>query len=367
MKILEIKQGDFSTCSTSSRQASSKFNTLNNFLRENRASFLQSLEWGEFLRATGQEVKNLIVEENSIIVAVAQVIKRPLVLGKFYWHCSRGPIFNFQFLSLQDISRRETISNQFSIAEIFKLFIKYLHNLGRDAVFLRIDPDWSVTEKEKIEVLKKLGFKKSLHEIQPKDTLILDIVKSEEELLKEMHQKTRYNIRLAEKRGVQVRQSAAPEDLERFYKLLKTTARRDKFFLHKKEYYQKQLEILGKTGAEQLFLAEYNGKTIAGILVLFFGDTAIYLHGASDNEFRNLMAPHLLQWSAILEAKKRGRKTYDFWGIASTNAPENHPWAGVTRFKRGFGGKEVNYIGAYDFVFNKFWHWLYNLRRRSKI
>lgn len=332
------------------------------FLQKNDAPFLQSMEWGEFQAAVSRKVWTLIVLDESAICAGIQIVKHDLPFGKCYLYCPKGPVIE---LKTQNSQLKATAQSS-KLIEILKLFINHLKKLieKENAIFLRIEPEFLQNNQEQLQILKNLGFKKSSHELQPKDTLILNLEKSEQEILAQMHQKTRYNIRLAEKRGVKVRQSADLKDLEIFYSILQKTAKRDKFFTHTKEYYQKQLEILGPKDLVRLFLAEYQGKLIAGILVSFYNKRAVYLHGAQDFEFRNLMAPHLLQWRAILEAKRRGCTTYDFWGIAASDVPANHSWQGITRFKRGFGGREINYVGAWDLVFSKIWYWGYKLAHR---
>ncbi|MEW6407668.1 MAG: peptidoglycan bridge formation glycyltransferase FemA/FemB family protein [Patescibacteria group bacterium] len=353
LKVIEIKTQE-------------EKNIFEKFLKENQASFLQSLEWGEFQAATGKRVWNLAAVDDEKFIASAQIIRHKLLFGKCYLYCPRGPVVKIPNSKFQIPNKFQ--NPNFKIQNIFKLLIEYIKTLAQKekAIFFRVEPEFLVQDKEKLEVLKNLGFKKSVHELQPKDTLVLDLSKTEEELLKEMHYKTRYNIRLAEKRGVKVRQSVEQKDLEFFYQLLKKIALRDKFSPHLKEYYQKQIEILGPKNLIKLFLAEYQGEIIAGILVSFYGDRAVYMHGAHNENFKNLMAPHLLQWSAILKAKHRGCKIYDFWGIAPKAAPASHPWQGITRFKRGFGGREINYVGAWDLVFSKFWYWGYNLSHRLR-
>jgi lipid II:glycine glycyltransferase (peptidoglycan interpeptide bridge formation enzyme) len=178
-----------------------------------------------------------------------------------------------------------------------------------------------------------------------------------------MKQKARYNIKVAEKHGVRARISNQPEkDFEEFWRLMQLTAKRDKIKSHPKDYYFKQLSFFGgdKNGVTEmkLFLAEWRNKIIAANIVVFFGGRATYLHGASDYEKRHLMAPYLLQWEQIKEAKKHGCAKYDFWGI------DEKKWPGVTRFKKGFGGEEVEYLGAWDYVFQPTWYKVYRLARK---
>ena len=238
--------------------------------------------------------------------------------------------------------------------------------------------------------------------------MILDITKSEEELLKEMKPKTRYNIRLAKRKGVDIgywildtkNKEYFRKKFERFWELAEETSKRDKFASHNKNYYRKMLESLNGIHTPspsqegnirisnlsqegnnlyhlqaKLYLAEYKNKTIAANIVLSFGDFCVYLHGASSGEYRNVMAPYLLQWQQILDAKKTGCKAYDFWGVSNLKATCRHvafrfdkksDWGGITRFKKGFGGQERNYIGAYDLVFNWEKYYLYKLFKKIK-
>jgi len=186
--------------------------------------------------------------------------------------------------------------------------------------------------------------------IQPKQTLRIDLAKSEDEILKAMHQKTRYNIGLAEKRGVRIEER---NDIEVFFKLLETTTARDGFRMHPRAHYETILSTLDA----KLFFASYNEQPIATALVTFFGTTAYYLHGASANEHRDVMAPYLLHWSIMREAKRRGCTVYDLWGI------DEKKWPGVTRFKRGFAPKTeaTTYEGTFDVPFRSFLYRLYRL------
>ena len=189
-------------------------------------------------------------------------------------------------------------------------------------------------------------------DLQPKKTLMIDLGKSEEEILKEMHQKTRYNIRLAKKKGLVI-QEGGLEDFEDFWRLMQQTAERDKFRVHTKNHYQNLIRM----NQVKLFFVLHENKKIATGLFSFFGNKATYLHGASDNNYRALMAPYLLQFEMMMRAKNEGYSLYDFYGI------DELKWPGVTRFKMGFGGFVYEYAGTYDLVFKKFLYNLYNLLR----
>ncbi len=294
---------------------------------DRQGHFLQSREWEEFQRSLGREI--FCVDD--ILVA-----KLSLALGKSYLYSAGAqfPIPNppagGQFPNNFQNSKFQALAEQ--------------HN----AVFLKLEP---MTENEELsKELLNAGFRKSKKEVQPQRTIVLDLTKSEEELLSEMHGKTRYNIRLA-RRNSNVKCQMS-NDCEEFWTLLQKTADRDKFSTYAREYYKKLLEL----PITRLFTAKYEGKIIAANIILFYGDTAYYLHGASDYECRSLMVPYLLHWETIKYAKDNGFTQYDFWGI------DEKKWPGLTRFKKGFGGKEAEYIGSYDYVFQPFWYKLYNLR-----
>ncbi|MBU1255796.1 aminoacyltransferase [Patescibacteria group bacterium] len=309
----------------------------NQFITQNKGSFLQSYQWGEFQELLKRKIWRIETQELKGLI-----IKHDLPLGKNYLYCPRGPVVQLE----ANIS----------------IFLKEVKEIARQekSIFFKIEPETDLK-------LTDFGFKKSLKEIQPSKTIILNINKSEEELLKQMHHKTRYNIGLAKKKGVTVQEMDLKdkESINIFIDLLEQTAQRDKFHIHSKEHYKKMLEILGKDGIAKLFLAKYKDKIIAGILNSFFNQTAVYSHGASDYNYRDLMAPYLLQWQAIIQAKEHGLKYYDFGGI------DEEKWPGVTRFKKGFlprrqagNGQEIHYPGAFDLVLNKFWYLGYNLARK---
>jgi len=175
--------------------------------------------------------------------------------------------------------------------------------------------------------------------IVPQYTLAIDLTQSEEDILKKMHPKGRYNIRLAAKKDIQIEES---QDILAFYRILEKTGTRDNFHINPYLHYQSLLNTLGPKNKAKLYLAQVKNQTIAGVLVTYIGDTATYFYGASDHQYRKLMAPYALQWTAITEAKRLGFKHYDFLGIADPgNATD--PLHGVTIFKQKFGGKLIKH------------------------
>jgi len=304
--------------------------------------FLQSWQWGELLKAEKAdraEILQIGVRSERGILAVATIIKNPLGKGGFYWYSPRGPIFK------TDLAAKERAgSEDFLYEEIKKITSR--------AVFLRIEPPVIV----KLENIEKFKIKKTL-DLQPRQTLILDLVFSEEELLKGFHQKTRYNINLAAKKGLEIKEGSVA-DFSEFWRLMTMTGARDDFRLHSAEHYRNLLS--GSKDFIKLFFASYNGKNIAAGLFCFWGGKVTYLHGASDNEFRSVMAPYLLQWSVIKRAKKESYKYYDFYGISAKK------WPGVTRFKLGFGGRIENYPGTYDVIFRPVLYGFYEFIRKLR-
>lgn len=200
----------------------------------------------------------------------------------------------------------------------------------------------------------------------PRNTLTIDLTGSEEEILKQMKQKGRYNIRKAEKAGVYVRVSDG-EGMEEFYEMLKETAKRDGFHLHRRDFYENFLNIL--EGRGRLYLARKDHDLLGGMIVTHFGDRATYYFGASGEKSRGAMAPYALQWFAMQEAKLAVCKEYDFLGVAPEESDvakgegwaKKHQLAGVTQFKTRFGGKRVNYVPARVFVFRRGWWWAYRV------
>lgn len=327
MKLIEIKDKE-------------KYNDF--VFSQKHNQFLQSWEWGDLQKEAGNNIERIGVEEGGSLVLGFTLVEKSLPLGMKYWYAPR-------------------INYQSSIINLQLLFDELRKKARNDKViFLRFDP---------IEKLSIVNSQLSIVEtidVQPKKTLILDISKSEEDILRGMHQKTRYNIRLSKKKGVEIKiveaQDLAPfeKDFDEWWNIMEETCKRDGFRLHAKDYYLKQLQIKNEKLKIRLVVARYQGKIIAGNIISFFGDMATYVHGASSNEYRNVMAPYALQWHTIQEAKKYGCKYYDFYGI------DEKKWPGFTRFKKGFGGEEVNYPGTFDLIFSKIWYNVYKLIRKLR-
>ncbi len=301
--------------------------------KQKYSQFLQSWQWGQFQEKVAGKIFRLGIQEKGQLTTVATIIKKLLPIGKSYFYCPRGPIVRNLKLEISNLL----------FDEIRKLAKK------EKVIFFRFEPEFSITNSQFL-ISKTI-------DVQPSKTLILDLFKSEEELLKDMRQKTRYNIRLAERKGIKIIE-ANINQFENFWQIMNETSHRDNFRLHSQNYYQEMLKI--EKDFIKLFLAEYEHKIIAVSIISFFGNAVTYLHGASSNKYRNIMAPYLLQWHCMKLAKEQGYNYYDLGGV------DENKWPGLTKFKKGFGGREFEYPGTFDLVFNKRWYGIYKLIRRLR-
>lgn len=271
--------------------------------------FLQSEKWEKFQRGLGNQ---------TVRVEGALFIRYPLKLGLTYLYCPRP--------------------SKIPGLEVIKKTVQ------KSDVFVWIDSASDFT-KDLITKYPK----------QPKNTIILDLSKSEDELLAQMRQKTRYNIRLAQRHNVNVKcqNSNVKTEFEIFWNLIQETNKRDNIRSHSKEHYQKLIEIAGA----ELFIAYYQNTPVAVAICIADSDCYYYLHGASTHKHKNVMAPYLLQWEMIRHAKEQGYKYYDFWGVDERKYP------GVTRFKLGFVTNTpiTTYPDATLTTLNKFWFKVYNI------
>ncbi len=234
------------------------------------------------------------------------------------------------------------------------------------AVFLRVEPDIWQPVPEDFAQDHLPGFIETAQTVQPPRTIIIDLQQDEEEILMAMKSKTRYNIRLAERKDVVVNPS---DDVDTFHRMMIHTGKRDAFGVHSREYYQRAYDIFAPSGGCVLLIAEYDGQPLAGLMAFAHGDTAWYFYGASTDEERNRMPTYLLQWEAIRWAKSTGCKFYDLWGVPDypehalegTFLDRTDGLWGVYRFKRGFGGQLRRTIGAWDRVYQPLIYKLYQL------
>lgn len=304
-------------------------------------AFLQSWEWGDFQRKRGEQIERIIIRDNegNIVGHATFLLIRNIPFFP-YAYCPAGPCLRYEKLD------REALEN------IFLAINRHLSKAGM--TFVRFNPPLKKGGFEQIS-----GLRKSLAKTkQPEKTAYLDLKKKSDELLKKMKQKTRYNIRLAEKHDITVSSGNSPKDIEIFLRLLEKTSIRDNFRVHDSHYYKAMVGALKKTKQLQIVTAYHKKRPIAANIIIFHGNVATYLHGASANEKRNLMPTYLLQWKTIEEAKENGYEYYDFWGI------DEKKWPGVSRFKAGFGGQEFEMEPTYELPVKKVRYAIYeNIRR----
>lgn len=306
------------------------------------AQFLQSWAWGEFRVSRGSAVKRFFIQDDDRVRAAVMVEFRARRFSG-YWYAPRGPVFA---ADATDDDKKHA----------FRALLEQLPQmpeLRRRTLFWRFEP---VVERGKPEGFIPLSMRRA-DALNPSTTIVVDLELEEETLLVRLHEKTRYNVRLAERKGVRTRVSTSDKDLDVFLKLLNETAERDRFVAHDAEYLRASFVALRDAGMGHLRLAEWEGKLLAASFVVTFGDTVTYLHGASSSEARNVMAPYILHWDMIRDARSRGAKLYDLWGA---NPPSKAmfdykpSWEGITRFKLGWGGRTLILSGTWDLPRNVF-------------
>ncbi|MDP1845696.1 MAG: peptidoglycan bridge formation glycyltransferase FemA/FemB family protein [Candidatus Moranbacteria bacterium] len=333
-----------------------------NFIQSNSpdGGFLQSEQWSKFQEGWGRKTHNIFLgDDGGEFLAYANIISHTLPLVGNYFYVPRGPV----------VSEQRTVNNEQYFNKKFIIFRDKLLNIAKEnnAGWVRVEPN----SREGLKLIQEnlpngIKMKKSSVDMQSKEILVMDISGSEEDMLARMKPKTRYNIRLAEKKGVKIYNSREERYIDGFCRLVKITAERDKIKSHPEEYYRKMFEAI-PDDTLRLYIAEYEGKIIVANLVLFFGSTATYMHGASASVYRNVMAPYLLQWQQIKDAKKAGCMRYDFGGVKTGNAG-GKSWEGITKFKTGFAPEveTIQFPGCYDIVLNSNKHNLYRILQKVK-
>lgn len=333
--------------------------------RDASEGFLQSSFWGEFKSDFGWKARHFALVDAEGRRAPLLVLERSLGKGLSFAYIPHGPEID------APVGERSALLGD--IARALR------PRLGRGCLFARFDPPWYEVEpaqaaspdrgdeaageggapgagERRAVTRPTLGapLRRAAADIQPPDTVLLDLGKTEAELLAGMKPKWRYNVRLAEKKGVAVEERGAAA-LSDFYRLYEATSARDRIALHPRRYYERLFSLAAERGAGdahrpdlRLWVASLEGEDLAAIVTLFRGRRAVYLYGASSDSHRNLMPAYALQWTAIRAAKAAGCSEYDFYGIPPTDAP-SHPMAGLYRFKTGFGGAIVHRAGSWDY------------------
>ena len=304
-------------------------------------SFLQSWEWGEWQVKFGHEVKRFSMKNQAgQLVGTVQFLKMSLPGNRHYWYAPYGPV----------------------LAGGERLKVESLKSKFPEAIFVRIEP------QDQTSILNHKSLIKSTN-IQPAITIVVDVKKTNEELLAAMHSKARYNIKVAERHGVEIQKELVVTPGHGLYvqeavDLIVETQKRQKYRGHSRNYYYNLIDFFaihnGKSDLKiHIYKALYQKQLLVSAIMIDFGTTRMYLYGGSSEAHRNVMAPYLLHLVAMRDARELGIVHYDLGGSEVSGGGER----GFTRFKQGFGGKVVTYAGAYDIVNQRLWYTIYTFTR----
>ncbi|MBI3577490.1 peptidoglycan bridge formation glycyltransferase FemA/FemB family protein [Candidatus Gottesmanbacteria bacterium] len=287
---------------------------------------LQSPAWGQFRKAMGIDV----LQTHGWQLTFHKIPHTPWTIGYF----PRGPL-----------PRKDMIDKLIEIGK------------QKNAIFIQLEPN--VLSGCQLSAVSCQLLRPSHHPLFPKYTFILDLTKSEEELLKNMHPKTRYNIKVAQKHGVAISNDDSPQVFKEYLRLTRETTQRQGFLAHNETYHRRMWDILSKAGIAKLWTATYQGQTIAAWIIFCWKDTIYYPYGSSSREHRDVMAPNLLLWEIIRWGKRQGYKKFDLWGALGPKPDQDDPWYGFHRFKEGYHPDLVEFIGSYDLVLQPMLYKLY--------
>lgn len=299
------------------------------------SQFTQSWAWGEFRSARGHAIKRFVLTDaHGAWLAAALFVHTPKPIVGGYWYAQRGPVIRNDLLP--------------HASDIIGSFLKEVRRvgLGKPSLFWRIEPPLEGSSA----VPPAPGLRRS-HSYMPASTLLLDLKRPEELLMAGMHEKTRYNIRVSDRHRIIVRKAVSDADQESFLTLNEETAKRDRFQSMPTGYIRVMYEFLHERGMCDIRLAIRDEKVRAASLEIAFGDTVTYLYGASSNAERHFMAPYALHWDAIIKAKESGHRFYDFYGVNPVDPRSPYfkkSWEGITRFKLGWGGRQVDLVGTWE-------------------
>ncbi len=298
---------------------------------------LQSYEWGEFREKTGVKVirQGFFTKEN--MTSGFQLTIHPI---------PHSP-FTIGYLPKGELPGKE--------------LLKELKKIGKEekCIFIQLEPNVIASQISNFKFqISNLELRQAAHPLFTKYNFVLDITKSEDELLKNMHQKARYNIKVAQKNGVAVVEDNSKKAFEAYLKLTHETTERQKFYAHTEEYHKKMWGALQGQNLDKnklsahLLTAKYKGKILTAWILFVFKDTLYYPYGASSSENREVMSSNLMMWEAIRFGKKLGLKKFDMWGALGPNPDKNDPWYGFHSFKQKYGPEHVEYMGSFDLIVN---------------
>jgi len=307
------------------------------------ANFLQSYNWGQFHESLGKDVYYLHIFNSEQVIGAAVVIVEKAKRGN-YLTIAGGPLFSW---------------DEKDINQNFLFLLNYLKKIAhsKKAKFIRLRLQEKSNDKLK-KIMKEAGLIVSPMHLTADLTLQLDLTKDDQTLLKEMRKNTRHEIKKANKLGIKIVVSKDSKEIKNFYKLQLKVAERQHFIPFSYEFLQNQFDIFVKDNQAVLIHSYYDNKLLSSAFIIFYGNEAVYHYGVSTKDNFKLPGSYACQWAAIEEAKKRGMKRYNFWGV-NPGDEKDHRFAGVGLFKRGFGGQEIEYLRAYDYPFSFSYYTVY--------
>ncbi|MGI9492431.1 MAG: lipid II:glycine glycyltransferase FemX [Geminicoccaceae bacterium] len=299
---------------------------------ESDIGFMQSTWWADLMALRGWGHFGAVFRDGEEILGGARVLTRSFAPGKCYYYVPEGPV----------LPNDEADAKQ--LFEAFLAFIEQKRQQEPECVsHLRLEPRWTARPEFVQDCREARSW------LEPRNTLHVDLRPSETDILAQMKPKGRYNIGVARKNGVSVIEDRSPDGLADFLDIYGETMSRHDLRGKSKGYFQDLMEILIDVDCGSIFFAEYRGLRLATVLVTFFGKRATYFYGGSRTLHRQVMAPYLLHFEAMLKAKSAGCHWYDFYGLAPKDKP-THRWANISAFKRKFGGRELSFVPALDFI-----------------
>ncbi len=301
---------------------------------------MQSWQWGEFRKSLGTKLLRYGLYEKGKLIKAFQLTLHPIPLtNKYVGYLPKGP---------------------FPDHELAKALIQIAKE--NNCAFIKTEPNILIGNW-KLEIGN--SFRPSPKSLFTKHNFILDLTQSEEELLKNMHQKTRYNIRVAQKHQVNVEERTDEKALDIYLKLYFETTKRQGYHGHSIEYHKTAWKVMRESNMARLLIASYKNEPLTAWMLINFKDTLYYPYGGSSKSHPEVMANNLIAWEAILLGKRLGLKKFDMWGALGPNADSKDPWFGFHNFKKGYGGELVEFIGTYDLVINWPIYFLFNLIEKS--
>lgn len=308
---------------------------------------LQSKAWGDFRQDTGVKVRRLIGFDGADQIAQMQVTfhpipKFPYTIG--YYPKGRWPD-EIQLQALLELGKEEK------------------------AIAIKMEPDVSMPPHNHADIagLRSLLLENSCQKgrsLFTPHTFTIDLTQSEDQLLTNMKSKTRYNLKVAQKHGVEVVEDSTQAGFDDYLRLLELTTKRQGFYAHTKEYQQKMWTHMSQAGIARILKAIYQGQVVTAWILFVFKDKLYYPYGASSREHTKVMASNIVMWEAIRYGQKLGLKTFDLWGSLGPNPDPKDPWYGFHRFKQGYGGTLTEFVGTYDLVVNPQVYSLYRIADR---